>query len=264
MFEKHLDEIVALALAAGAVTLDYFGKSPGVTLKPDTTPVTEADQRAEALILAGLAKLLPGVPVVAEERVAAGHVPILAGPAPFILVDPLDGTREFIAGRDEFTVNIAIIENGVPSLGVVVLPAQQTVYGTDGRSGAWRMVAGSAKATIRCRPMRRDDLVAVASRSHLDPQTKGFIDTLGVRASINSGSSGKFCRIAEGAADVYPRFAPTMEWDTAAGQAVLAAAGGRVTTPAGAPLAYGKPGYRNGPFIAWGAGSLAGLTAPSS
>lgn len=256
MPDTPLDEIVALAVAAGQVTLDYFGASPKVDMKADASPVTEADRRAEALILEGLARLLPGVPVVAEERVAAGAMPTLVLGDTFILVDPLDGTREFIAGRGEFTVNIAIIEGGMPTLGVVVLPAQQAVYGTDGRSGAWRMLHGGARQAIRCRTMRRGDLTAVASRSHLDPRTQAFIDGLGVRATINTGSSGKFCRIAEGLADVYPRFAPTMEWDTAAGHAVLAAAGGRVTTPDGAPFTYGKPGFRNGSFVAWGAGTL--------
>lgn len=243
--------ISSLADVAGAAILEVYARSdPGTREKADRTPVTEADLEAERLIVAGLRELTPDIPIVAEESVAAGDVPE-TDDGPFWLVDPLDGTREFLSGNGEFTVNIALVEAGVPVLGVVHLPVQATSY-----------LGGAGAATVANGPGRRDLGVVEAneagfrvlvSRSHLDEETERWLADVPVTERISAGSSLKFCRIAEGAADLYPRFGRTMEWDTAAGQAVLLAAGGAVTTASGAPLRYGKPGFANPSFLAFGA-----------
>jgi 3'(2'), 5'-bisphosphate nucleotidase len=196
---------------------------------------------------------------VAEEAVAAGHVPVVA--ERFFLVDPLDGTREFISRRDEFTVNIALIDRGQPVLGVVFAPARHELFWGDVRAGKASQLGGDPDGTmpstgvaISARRAPADGLVAVASRSHRTPETDAFLAQYPVKEFRSIGSSLKFCVVASGEADVYPRVGTTMEWDTAAGHAVLAAAGGRVTTLEGAPFTYGKPGFRNGNFVAWGRG----------
>jgi 3'(2'), 5'-bisphosphate nucleotidase len=194
---------------------------------------------------------MPDVPAVAEEQSAKDGVP-LAAPKRFFLVDPLDGTKEFIARNGEFTVNIALIEDGRPVLGVVYLPATDACYaGLGGK--AERRVGNGALETIVARAAPEGGLVMAISRSHADGEVeRAQARGLNIAGTIVAGSSLKFCRIAEGAADLYPRFGNTMEWDTAAGQAVLEAAGGRVETTDGAPLGYGKPGFRNPHFIAYG------------
>jgi 3'(2'), 5'-bisphosphate nucleotidase len=250
--ERLLPEIVKLAEQAAAVILQHYAGDAAARRKADASPVTAADEAAEAVILAGLAELTPAIPVVAEETVAAGHVPALDA-GPFWLVDPLDGTKEFISKNGEFTVNIALIEGHEPVLGVVLAPALGKVWwgarghgamARDGKNGA-----PARKIAVRLRPARP---VAVASRSHADPQTEAFLDAAGVAERISAGSSLKFCLVAEGKADLYPRFGRTMEWDTAAGHAVLSAAGGQVTTRDGAPFLYRKPGFENPGFIARG------------
>jgi 3'(2'), 5'-bisphosphate nucleotidase len=237
--------------------------------KPDGSPLTAADLAADAAIAAALARLCPGIPVVSEEGDARD------APARFLLVDPLDGTKEFLAGNGEFTVNIALIEDHEPVAGVVLAPALGVLWAGAAGQGATRTELaprpggpGAASAPhdpvsdkirpVQVRP-RPAAPVAVASRSHADAATEGFLARIGAGARRSVGSSLKFCLVAEGAADVYPRFAPTMEWDTAAGHAVLLAAGGRVEAPDGAPLRYGIAGrgWRNGQFIAWG-GDLPG------
>jgi 3'(2'), 5'-bisphosphate nucleotidase len=254
-----LPVLVAIAAEAGARIVEIRSRPHDVTAKGDGTPLTEADLAAEAIIAAGLARAAPGVAVVSEEDAARVDPP--AG-APFLLVDPLDGTREFLGPSGEFTVNIALVEGGRPVCGVVYAPAIGRIWrGARGQGAEAAALApgGDPQALawvpIRARPRPADALVAVASRSHLDPDTEAFLARLPVADRRSIGSSLKFCLVAEGEADVYPRLAPTMEWDTAAGQAVLEAAGGSVTTPEGAPFAYGKAGagFRNGPFIAWGA-----------
>jgi 3'(2'), 5'-bisphosphate nucleotidase len=236
-----------LRIYAGAVTIDH---------KADGSPATEADRLAEALILERLAAAAPGVPVLAEES-AAGGTPELGGE--FFLVDPLDGTREFINRNGEFTVNIALIRNQRPVLGVVYAPALSRLYAGGEGIGAFkagRRGAPSLRQSIRARRVRKSGLVAVASRSHRTAETDAFLESLAVADLAAAGSSLKFCLLAEGSADVYPRFGRTMEWDTAAGQAVLEAAGGRVLVhPDGVPLCYGKSerGFDNPHFIAWGA-----------
>jgi len=240
-------DLPALAEAAGRATLKHFRAGAEVETKADRSPVTAADREAEAIILDELAELAPEIAVVSEEASSVDGLPDEIG-ARFWLVDPLDGTREFIAGRDEFTVNIALIVDRIPVLGVVHLPVLGATY-VGGPDGARRIAAG-VERTIAVRPVPARDLVAVASRSHRSREEDEFLARHRVDNVISAGSSLKFCRVAEGAADVYPRFGPTMEWDTAAGDAVLRAAGGVVSTLDGRPLAYGKTGFRNPPFVA--------------
>jgi 3'(2'), 5'-bisphosphate nucleotidase len=251
-----LEAVAALARDAGAVVMAVYATDFDVRGKGDSSPVTEADERAEAVILAGLARLAPDIPVVAEEAVAAGRVPDITG-GRFWLVDPLDGTREFVSRNGEFTVNIALIEDGVPVLGVVLAPA---VGGPSGRlfagaagAGAW-VDDAQGRRRIHCRAVPPDGLTVVASRSHGDASAlDAFLAGRRVAQLTNAGSSLKLCLIAEGTADLYPRHGRTMEWDIAAGHAVLVAAGGQVWTIDGsAPLAYGKPGFENPHFFASG------------
>jgi 3'(2'), 5'-bisphosphate nucleotidase len=222
--------------------------------KSDGSPVTAADLEADRIIRECLQRDLPGLPVITEETFAAATA---VDADKFILVDPLDGTREFIQGRDEFTVNIALIERHAPVAGAVYAPALRQLY--LGGTIACRMtVAGhdaspnfGALCPIRAGRLPAQAWRAVVSRSHLDPETRAWIDRHPVGELRPSGSSLKFCVIAAGEADVYPRLAPTMEWDTASGHAILLAAGGSVIGLDGEPLRYGKPGYRNGNFVAW-------------
>lgn len=248
------------AFAAGREILAVFEAGAHVTLKADSSPVTEADERAEAIILDILSAEIPGLPVVAEESVAAGTIPDVSS-GHFILVDPLDGTREFIAGRRDFTVNIALIENFVPVAGVVYAPAKNVAY-SGSKKGATRL-AIAADFTVTGREIigvRRapENIMAVVSRSHFTPETDTFLQENAITDSCSIGSSLKFCLLAEGSADVYPRFGRTMEWDTAAGDAVLRAAGGRTLGLDGAPLLYGKRNlpmdadFANPSFVAWG------------
>jgi 3'(2'), 5'-bisphosphate nucleotidase len=249
--DKHAlaEAFCSIAERAGREILSVYHGDFEVRSKADASPVTDADERAEQLILESLADVAPGTPVVAEENVAAGHVPDI-GEGPFLLVDPLDGTKEFVSRNGEFTVNIALIENGSPVLGVVHLPVLGETYWTNADGEAWRD-RGGERARIRCRAPG-DGLVAVASRSHGNPETDEYLSRFAIKERISAGSSLKLCRIAEGVADIYPRIARTMEWDIAAGHAVLAAAGGRVMTLDDKPLRYGKPGFDNPPFVARG------------
>ncbi len=242
-----LDHFERAALLAGEAILAVYRAGPETRIKADASPVTEADERAEVIILAELAAACPDIPVVAEEAVAAGHVPEIAGSA-FILVDPLDGTKEFISRNDDFTVNIALIENGVPVAGIVYAPALGIAYGGDA-SGAHKIWIGTDFRVTRREALRArctaSPRIAVASRSHRSAETDAFLGECGATEIRSVGSSLKFCLIAEGSADIYPRFGRTMEWDTAAGDAVLRAAGGMTVDLAERPLIYGKRG-RNG------------------
>jgi 3'(2'), 5'-bisphosphate nucleotidase len=244
-------------LAAGPAVMEEYDRGCSVASKEDGSPVTSADQRAEVIICEYLARLAPMPPVCAEESMAAGAKAQAA--ERFLLVDPLDGTREFLAGNGEFTINVALIERGAPVAGAVYAPAigrlwvgGETAFTCDAPVGAALPGEGSRRR-IRTRSAPTS-LVAFASRSHLDAESDAFLKRLPIGETRFAGSSLKFCLIAEGLGDVYPRFAPTMEWDTAAGDAVLRAAGGSVLDPSGLPLSYGKirDGLRNGPFIAWG------------
>jgi 3'(2'), 5'-bisphosphate nucleotidase len=247
--DRLLHELVALADAAGRVIMRHYHEGTEVSQKADKSPVTAADEAGEAIILEGLARLAPEIPVVAEEAVAKGHSPAV-GDGPFWLVDPLDGTKEFIQKRGEFTVNIGLVEGRLPVLGVVLAPAIDTAWWGAVGHGATRRRAGvTERIAVRPTP-GPGGLIAVASRSHRDAETDAWLAAHGITETIACGSSLKFCAVAEGRADVYPRFGPTMEWDTAAGHAVLRAAGGEVVTTQGAPFGYAKPDFRNPGFIA--------------
>jgi 3'(2'), 5'-bisphosphate nucleotidase len=246
----------AIASEAGKVIMAIYSPTLKVESKKDSSPVTEADAAAERVILSRLKEVIPELPVVAEESFDAKA----NGSAPerFILVDPLDGTREFITGSHEFTVNIALVENGQPVVGCVYAPALNQIYvaGAD----AWRaevrpgdaLPQREAMQKLATTPYPAEGLRAMASRSHLDPETEALLKKLQVGTFKSAGSSLKFCWIAQGDGDIYPRLAPTMEWDTAAGHAVLTAAGGCVIGRDGTPFRYGKAGFRNDGFVAWG------------
>ena len=243
--------IEAIALQAGAVIMEIYGRDFAVETKADESPVTEADEAAEAVIVAALRALTPDIPVVAEEEVAAGQAPDV-GAGPFWLVDPLDGTREFISRNGDFTVNIALIRDGLPVLGTVHVPARDETYTAAGAGQVTRKRGTGAAEAISARPPGGDGLVAMVSRSHASPETDDFLTGFDIKERIDAGSSLKFCRLAEGVADLYPRLGRTMEWDTAAGHAVLSCAGGSVSRLDGSPLRYGKNGFENPHFVARG------------
>ena len=254
-----LESITNIARRAGEVILQVYATDFAVRGKDDASPVTQADEQAEALILESLAALAPGIPVVAEESAAAGRVPDLASlGGRFWLVDPLDGTKEFIGRNGEFTVNIALVERGEPLLGVVLAPALGPLgrlFGGCRGSGAF-VEDAAGRRTIACRAVPDAGLTVVASRSHGDAAAlDAFLAGRKVASLTNAGSSLKLCLVAAGEADLYPRLGRTMEWDIAAGHAVLAAAGGRVCrVDTGEPLRYGKPGFDNPHFVASGLG----------
>jgi 3'(2'), 5'-bisphosphate nucleotidase len=250
MSEKQLLEDIAVAARrAGEAILEIVRRGFDVEHKQDSSPVTEADRAAELIILAALARAAPGVPVIAEEEVAAGRIP--AHDKTYFLVDPLDGTKEFVRGGDDYTVNIGLIVDGVPHLGAVFAPATQRLHGGLVGEGAW-LEDLSGRIPIRTRAPG-DELVAVASKSHFNQPTADYLaQAAGECGYVAIGSSLKFCIVAEGRADIYPRLSPTSEWDTAAGHAVLLAAGGRVDGPDGGPLAYGKRAFLNRGFVATG------------
>lgn len=259
----HLsDELTTLVSKAAGAILAFDPARVARRVKPDRSPVTAADEAAEALILQGLAQLLPGVPVISEET--TDDRPAIAAGATYLLVDPLDGTKEFLAGRNEFTVNIALIRDGWPVLGCIAAPSLGVIWrGIAGAgAGAERLdlpagaalAAGSRGTPIRVRAFPPDGVVALASRSHFEERSQAFLRRLPGSRLIASGSSLKFCRLAEGAADVYPRLAPTHEWDIAAGNAILVAAGGVVSDLEGRPVRYGNAAgdYIIPGFVAWG------------
>jgi 3'(2'), 5'-bisphosphate nucleotidase len=244
---RLLDDLAEAAREAGEAILTVVRRGFEIEQKQDASPVTEADRAAELVILAALAKSAPGVPVIAEEEVAAGRIP--AHDETYFLVDPLDGTKEFVWGGDDYTVNIGLIEGGVPSAGVVFAPATGRLHGGIAGLGAW-VDEGGGRNDIRTRP-RQAQLTAVASKSHLNQATIDYLEqAAGGCGYVAVGSSLKFCIVAEGCADIYPRISPTSEWDTAAGHAVLLAAGGLVDGPDGTPLRYGKRAFLNRAFVA--------------
>jgi 3'(2'), 5'-bisphosphate nucleotidase len=247
---RLLQHVVDAARDAGAQIMRLYGERGGwaLRLKDDRSPVTQADERAEALIVGRLEQLSLPWPIVAEEAAAAGRAPQAADR--FWLVDPLDGTKEFIGGNGEFTVNIALIEGGVPVLGVVYAPAIDRLFaGIEGQGASCEQ--GGVRRDIACREAPAEGLTVVASRSHGDAAAlEAWLASTQVARVVGAGSSLKFCLVACGEADSYPRLGPTMEWDTAAGHAVLLAAGGDVFCLSGQALRYGKPGYRNPHFVA--------------
>lgn len=247
-----------LAVAAGAAVMRVYGGDAHARAKVDNSPVCDADLAAEDVILKGLAARLPHFPVISEEAVAAGAK--LKPCNAFILVDPLDGTREFLARNGEFTVNLGLILNGVPVAGVVYAPALEEIWIAGTRAAFARVSPGGVlpsplqRRSVHARRANESGLVALVSRSHDTPETESYLARLPIKDRLTAGSSLKFCKIAEGVADIYPRFGPTMEWDTAAGDAVLRRAGGTVRDEAGGLLAYGKFAERlkNRAFVAWG------------
>lgn len=242
-----LDDIAEAAREAGEAILEVVRLGFEIESKRDSSPVTQADRAAELIILSALARVAPGVPVIAEEEVAAGRIP--AHDDIYFLVDPLDGTKEFVRGGDDYTVNIGLIEGGRPKLGVVFAPATGRLHAGMLGAGAW-CEDGGARRSIRTRP-RGTELTAVASKSHLNQSTIDYLQAaVGTCGYVAVGSSLKFCIVAEGNADIYPRASPTSEWDTAAGHAVLLAAGGLVDGPDGRPLGYGKNAFLNRAFVA--------------
>ncbi|MBX9775307.1 MAG: 3'(2'),5'-bisphosphate nucleotidase CysQ [Xanthobacteraceae bacterium] len=263
-----IEDMTTIVSRAAAAVLAARESALNTRTKADQSPVTAADDASEALILEGMARVLPGVPVISEEASARAAVGAVGDE--FILVDPVDGTRELVAGRDEFTINLGLVRDGLPALGIVMAPALGLAWRTAAGGGAerFRLVPGAAAdtateiAAIRTRPMPKAGIVAAVSRSHFDAATGAFLTRLGARfgevTRLESGSAIKLCRVAEGVADVYPRLAPTHQWDVAAGHAILAAAGGTVTTAEGLPLSY-RPadGLRVAGFIAWGDPSAA-------
>ena len=256
-----------VALAAGPVIMVEYAKGCEVRTKKDSSPVTIADERAEEVILSLLRARATAIPIVAEESIARGVQTAIG--RNFLLVDPLDGTREFIACNGEFTVNIGLVRDGAPVAGAVYAPALGRLWFGGDRAFVCDAAVGaplpdrSSWRQIHARRAPAKDLIALASRSHCDPATEAFLAKLPVGDRRSAGSSLKFCALAEGAADVYPRFAPTMEWDTAAGDAVLRAAGGVVLDVQGGALRYGKEEtrLRNGGFVAWGDPALASRNA---
>ena len=253
-----LDALVPVMRAAGALIEGVRAAGFAARGKADLSPVTEADERAEALILTALADL-DAAPVVAEEAHAAGHRPTAGNR--YWLIDPLDGTRDFVAGRAAYSVNIALVEADRPVLGLVLSPRDGILWAGAAGHGAFRQRPGDAREPIAVRRAAMPPTVVV-SHSHLDDDTKRYLTTLGLVELEPAGSSLKFCRLAEGSADVYPRYGPTMEWDTAAGHAVLLAAGGAMHGPSGRDFAYGKPGHRNGAFLAVGDPALFATLPP--
>lgn len=240
--------IVPAVRQAGAVAMEIYRRGCLVRSKGDKTPVTDADLAVDAIICGAVAEAFPNLPLVTEER---EDTHALARPgASFLLVDPIDGTKEFINQTGEFTINVAVIEDGVPTAGIVYAPAAGRMFVGDRSGFAHEYCEKGSQTEIRVRDCVDRDLVAVASRSHLTDPTCEYLDRHGIEERVPAGSSLKFCLLAAGEADIYPRFGPTMEWDTAAGDAVLRAAGGMVVTPDGAPLAYGKAGLANPDFIA--------------
>lgn len=261
---RLLDELTTLVSSAAAAVLTARAGVLNVRAKPDLSPVTAADEAAEAVLLEGVARLIPGVPIVSEERIAKAHpneVPLARLGDCVVLVDPVDGTRELVAGRDEFTINLAVASGGRPILGIVSAPALGLIWrGVEGQ-GAERLrlppgapAAAAERAPVRPRPLPGGRLIAAVSRSHLDAETVAFLARLPQVERLVCGSAVKLCRVAEGAADVYPRLAPVREWDIAAGHAIVAAAGGIVTRPDGTPLSYGRldRDFLVSGFIAWG------------
>ena len=251
---RLIEDIAEAAREAGDAILEIVRRGFEVDRKCDQSPVTEADRVAELIILAALARIAPGVPVIAEEEVAAGRIPVHGDQ--FFLVDPLDGTREFVRGGDDYTVNVGLIEQGVPKLGVVYAPATGKLFAGCIGGPAW-VEEAAARHQLSTRPLG-ERATAVASKSHLNQVTVDYLEqAIGICDHVAVGSSLKFGILAEGKADIYPRASPTSEWDTAAGHAILLAAGGIVDAPDGQPLRYGKPNFINRGFVA-----TAGWKAP--
>ena len=254
-YDLYCKKLRPTAIEAGKKIMQIRAGKMGVSYKEDRSPVTLADQAAEKIILRDLREIAPEIPIVAEESASEGKIPHVTNR--FWLVDPLDGTKEFISGGKDFTVNIALIEDGKPTFGIIYIPASGELFTTRNQNTVTLQQVHNGiyigdESPIYVREANQENLIALASKSHLDNDTKMFLENLKVKDTISVGSSLKFCVVAAGDADVYPRFSPTMEWDIAAGHAILNAAGGSITNPDGTPFKYNKPDFRNGAFIARG------------
>ena len=244
------NSLVPSVLKAGKIIMKIYQGDITRKVKPDGSPVTEADKASERVLLSDLRGLFPDILVISEET-PENHSKM--SKKTFFLVDPLDGTKEFLKrdGKGSFTVNIGLIENNIPIMGIVYAPALGRLFFGAQNFGAWEVFDG-IKTKLSIGKLKTDNVVAVASVSHRDKQTDLWLKENKISVTTSVGSSLKFCLVASGQADVYPRFGPTMEWDTAAGDAILRAAGGKITNPDFSDFIYGKSLYRNGPFIAWG------------
>ncbi|MCA0393933.1 MAG: 3'(2'),5'-bisphosphate nucleotidase CysQ [Proteobacteria bacterium] len=244
--------VIAIAREAAEAILRVYGSDFDVERKADASPLTEADLAAHHCIVGGLARLTPGIPVLSEESAHTVAADVRRGWSRLWLVDPLDGTREFVKRNGEFTVNIALIDAGVAVFGVIQAPVTGALWHGAPGHGAWRR-DGDEERPLSVRVPATPPLRVAASRSHLDPRTAALMQRIGPVDTVGLGSSLKFCRLAEGGMDVYPRFGPTSEWDTAAGQAILEGAGGVVLDPRGRPFRYNqRDTLLNGDFIALG------------
>jgi 3'(2'), 5'-bisphosphate nucleotidase len=245
-----IEKLIPCILQAGIKIMEIYDLVPKKTFKPDGSPVTEADKAAEKIILADLKRIVPDIPIVSEENPDSHSN---TSTDKYFLVDPLDGTKEFLKqdGKGSFTVNIGLIENKIPVMGIIYAPALNRLFCGCNEYGAWEVLNNTRKQ-LSVRIPESHNIIAVASISHKDQETADWLTKRNINNTISVGSSLKFCLVASGEADVYPRFGPTMEWDTAAGDAILRAAGGLVTNPDLSNLIYGKPHYKNNHFIAWG------------
>lgn len=247
-YNDYLEASCKIARNAGGIIMGYFSNGYSKSKKTDDSPVTDADIAANKFITEELGRIAPRIAIIAEEDEALGD----SSHQSFFLVDPLDGTRSFVRGEAEFTVNIALIENGAPVFGVIYCPPQDILYYGLVGGNAYKQIGENPPQIIKTRDFPSDGLTVVRSRSHPSKATNDYLQTLQIKELVSGSSSVKFCMVAEGSADIYPRFGRTMEWDTAAGHAILAAAGGVVETADGNPFVYGKQGFENPPFIAYG------------
>lgn len=240
--------LIPIIRKAGNVSLSIYNRPFEIKSKEDKSPVTEADIAVDSLIIPVLEQAFPDIPVISEER---SHNHAMANcPKTFFLVDPIDGTKEFIKKTGEFTINIGLIDNGIPVAGIVYAPALGRLFIADIDGSCYELDEEGIRNDLKVRDCGESPMIAVASRSHNTPETQAFLDKNEITNCVSAGSSLKFCVLAAGEADIYPRFGPTMEWDTAAGHAVLSGAGGQVVNIDGSPFKYGKPEFRNPNFIA--------------
>lgn len=254
--KKLAHDLLPAIYQAGEVIMEVYHRDDmEVKTKANSSPVTEADGMAEAVLLTALAEFAPGIQVIAEEQAEAEGLPE-GGNQEFFLVDPLDGTKEFINKATSFTVNIGLIQNGGPVFGIVYAPALDELFIGIGPGEAYKINQKDGEWTPISVRTAKEPLALVASKSHRNQETEQYLAHYPDAEIVSTGSSMKFCLVAEGKADLYPRFGPTMEWDTAAGHAVLSAAGGAVFNPDGSPFEYNKPGFLNGFFIARGDGAI--------
>ncbi|WP_211097803.1 3'(2'),5'-bisphosphate nucleotidase CysQ [Ahrensia marina] len=244
----RLKDLIGAVRDAGQKAMDIYARDVEVVLKLDSSPVTEADLAVDEILTKELARLFPECPIVTEEQASTHNVDVKNGR--FFLVDPIDGTKEFINKTGEFTINIGLIENNVPIAGIVYAPAQGRLFIAETDGSCYELDEDNLRTNLKVRNCGENAMIAVASRSHNTPDTQAFLDDNGISDCVSAGSSLKFCVLAAGEADIYPRFGPTMEWDTAAGHAILSAAGGHVLNIDGTPFSYGKPEFRNPNFIA--------------